>query len=217
MNLSLQNLGAWEREYRAKGTLWRGAGAVDALEEMLSRDARILELGCGNGKTLLHLAAKNYNIFGIDSANAALRLTRRNAREKKLDVNLARCDVISLPFRECIFDAAIANHVLDALLERERKITLAEISRVLRAGGLLFLRVFSTRDMRFALSKKMLEVEKNTFRKRAGIVQHYFEEGELRDLLRELEILKLFVERKTKLFRGKEYIREEIVALARKR
>ncbi len=217
MTSALQNLKAWEREYKIKGALWRGSGAVDALEEQLDKRARILELGCGNGKTLLHLAVKSYDVTGVDAARAALRLVRKNAKEKGIETKLARCDVCALPFRDASFDAAIANHVLDALLERERKVTIAEINRVLKAGGLIFLRVFSVRDMRFVLSVREREIEKNTFRKLTGLIQHYFEENELKELLQEFAALKLFTEQKRKVFHGKDYIREEIVAIARRK
>ena len=67
----------WDAEYRRKGVLWRGEAELpDGLE------GRVLELGCGDGKSMV--AAQELDVIGIAISREGLRLcaARLNARRK---------------------------------------------------------------------------------------------------------------------------------------
>ena len=53
----------WEENYVSRGPLW--GGAVHSLP-VLPDHARILELGCGNGKTLSAMNRSGWDVTGID-------------------------------------------------------------------------------------------------------------------------------------------------------
>ena len=72
------------------------------------RGARVLELGCGDGRLTYHYAAAARTVAGIDLHRDDLRVALidrpADARER---VQFALADAIHLPFRSRCFDLAI--------------------------------------------------------------------------------------------------------------
>lgn len=176
------HLYAWEKEYKAKGKLWRGVG--DSFDfSLLSSGCKVLELGCGDGKTLSSLVSRGFKVTGIDIAPSAVVLAREKVgRNAKLIVG----DVCDLPFAANSFDAVVCVHVLDHLTAKERKIAVKEITRVLKKSGVLFFEGFSKRDFRFA---KGIEVERNTFRRGNNVWYHYFSLVEVKRLFKQFKVI----------------------------
>ena len=166
-----------------KGALWHGRPY--ALPD-LPKGAKVLELGCGNGKNLLEMARRGWDVMGIDVSQEAVRLAKdalaqlgiSEVGSGKSEVLIA--DAATLPFGGSEFDAVFAFHIFDHALENARKRMAVEALRVLKIGGALHFRGFSTGDMRFSADEK--QVERNTFRRESGILYHYFEAPEVEAL-----------------------------------
>jgi SAM-dependent methyltransferase len=93
--------------------------------------ARILEVGCGWGELAAWLARDTgAEVIATDLSPRMVEL----ARSAGLDARVA--DVQELPFEDASFDAVIAAWMLYHVPDLERG--LAEIARVLNAGGVLF-------------------------------------------------------------------------------
>jgi ubiquinone/menaquinone biosynthesis C-methylase UbiE len=161
---------AWDREYRGKGVLWRG---VPDLEFDLDKDDRVLEVGCGNGKTLAVLAQRNVDVVGFDFSRGGLELCKRSGLPR---TELVQGNVLELPFAAECFDAILCHHVLEHLYGEERETAASELTRVLRQGGRLHIQAFSVEDMRCGDGTT---VEPMTFVRGQGIPYHYFTESEL--------------------------------------
>ncbi len=187
------HLYAWEKDYKMRGGLWRGVSVFDF--SFIPTSAKVLELGCGDGKTLSALVANGFNVTGIDVSPSAIKLARKKIGKK---AKLVVGDVCDLPFEKNSFDAVIAVHVLDHLSQKERKIAVAEIKRVLKKNGVIFFQGFSKNDFRFGAGEK---VEKNTFRRKNNVWYHYFSTLDVRRLFYSFEVVELREERveKTRL------------------
>lgn len=197
---------AWGREYAAKGALWRGTARVDF---SVPSGASVLELGCGNGKTLSALANADCAITAIDISKKAVELCARMVHEQGLRcVRVMVADACALPFADASFDVVVAFHVLEHLLEADRTTAIREIRRVLKPGGRVFVRAFSVNDMRFGKGK---EVEPATFRRKSGVVYHYFAEAELDGLFKAFRIKKRSLERRIVRHGGESHIREALL------
>src|SRR5438270_11957189 len=76
--------------------------------DSISRDfrGRLLDAGCGTGGTLAAVRARfpNAELFGVDSAERALQLTR----ERETSAQLQRADVDQLPFADEFFDCVLS-------------------------------------------------------------------------------------------------------------
>ncbi|MFZ3149065.1 MAG: class I SAM-dependent methyltransferase, partial [Methanothrix sp.] len=106
------HLKAWDKDYASRGRLW--GGGVKNLP-VLPEGSSVLELGCGDGKTLSALPV-DWKIVALDISQEALLLARR----LRDDVNLVLADAGRLPLREKSFDAIFAFHVTGHLLATDR-------------------------------------------------------------------------------------------------
>ena len=67
----VSHLKAWDEEYTR--TTWRGPYSIRQMQEYLAPGARILDVGCGNGKLFSPLVRAGYDVFGLDVSGNALR------------------------------------------------------------------------------------------------------------------------------------------------
>lgn len=99
--------------------------------------ARILDYGCGYGRTLAELHRAGYpRVVGTDFS--AVMLQRANHEVPNL--MLVRNDGSTLPIKSESIDAVLLFAVLTCIPgDDDQRIVLAEIERVLRPGGLLYI------------------------------------------------------------------------------
>jgi len=163
----------WDSSYRSKGAMWRGLPLNDVRAD---DGSRVLELGCGNGKTMNAVVGTDLKIVGLDFSMVGLRLCSPDAVEM---AELVQGDARYLPFRDGCFDMVIVHHLLGHLTLLHRLSAVSEIERVLSPGGEVRVLVLSTGDMRFSEGR---EIEANTFLTGSGIATHFFSEAEVREL-----------------------------------
>jgi SAM-dependent methyltransferase len=112
-----------------------------------NHQARILDYGCGYGRTLAELSAAGFqNLVGVDFSKAMLARARvavphpNKLQTNSLLIGLVRNDGIILPFKNDSFDAVLLFAVITCVPDSdEQRILLGETKRVLRPGGLLYL------------------------------------------------------------------------------
>ncbi len=97
------------------------------------KSGSVLELGCGMGH-LLEWLTKRYQVFGCDINPWALAQAQRNVPQGKF---LLLSGDEPYPFSDGCFEIVIAKHVVEHLAHPEQAV--AEMSRVLKPGGLLVL------------------------------------------------------------------------------
>ena len=199
-----EHLRAWEEEYREKGRLWKGAPPP---MPDLPTGSQVLELGCGNGKTFSAILRRPWQATALDISREAIRLCRKQAPSS---ARLLTADACNLPFRDAVFDAVFAFHVMGHLPEQDRRRMASEAARVLRSGGRLFFLGFGRDDMR---SRKGDPVEECTFRRGRGILTHYFTEEEVIGLFEGLRPVSLRTDVRTTRIRGRDYLRSEVTAV----
>lgn len=198
---------AWESDYSTRNALWRGAAKAVPL---LPPKTRVLELGCGNGKTAAGIAIQpGVELHALDISPTAVRICKERiaAVDGKAEVKVA--NGLSLQYPDQYFDVVFAYHYFAHMLNDERAIALKEAIRVLKRGGKLYLKEFGTHDFRLGKGK---EVEPATFKRGFGIITHYFTEAEVRNLSKELSIEYFESERWKVTLRGKIYPREMLHA-----
>jgi len=196
---------AWEEEYRSKGAVW--GGAVHHLP-LVPSGSRVLELGCGNGKTLSALTGRNWDVTAIDFSKRAVTMSRMHTGiQRNGDACVA--DACFLPFARERFDAVFAIHILSHLNRHDRSIAIAQAVRVLKTGGILYFSGFSAEDFRYG---KGTVVEPGSVLRGSGICTHYFNEPEIRDLFSTITIQAITTERWSMHVRGQVFPRAEIHA-----
>lgn len=99
----------------------------------------ILDCGCGYGRLLAELAECGYrNAVGADFSERMLR--QCNILYPDLNLRLVQTDGKTLPFRNHSFDAVLLFTLLTCMpIESEQRGLFAELRRVLRPGGLVYI------------------------------------------------------------------------------
>jgi MPBQ/MSBQ methyltransferase len=203
------NRDCWDADYRSKGSLY---GGTPHQLPPLPAGSRVLELGCGNGKSLSAMIHRSWLLTAIDFSPRAVLLARPVALQG-CGADVAVADGGAIPFRDSSFDAVVACHVLGHGGQHDRGRIARECSRVIRPGGQLWFRDFSTRDFRAGAGREM---EPGTRVRGNGILTHYFTETEVADLFSGLVPVCLQQEEWPLRVRGKDHCRSEIVAVFQK-
>ncbi len=199
------NHDSWEAEYHRRGRLWGGSPPPFP---GLPRSCRVLELGCGDGKTVASLTVGDRRVTAIDiSSHAASLCHKACANKGQADILIA--DSRQTPFRNESFDVAIASHIAGHLFLAERLQLAGEVFRLLIQGGVICFRDFSTHDFRYG---RGVETEPGTFTRKNGIATHYFTEDELRALFAGFTVQSLVQHQWVMRVKGKNFTRAEIVA-----
>ena len=100
---------------------------VDAMVQTLPKDARLLDVGAGEGALVERYRDQGWDIVGADAAYESPHV-------KKADL---RC----LPFEDGSFDTVLCLDVLEHVELLDQSAALGEIARVLRDDGLLLMSV----------------------------------------------------------------------------
>lgn len=97
---------------------------------------RVLEIGCGTGSALRELGGQA-SAVGMDLSGGMLAQARARLEKTESPAALLQGDALRLPFRTGVFDAVFAAFTLELIDTPEIPCILAEVRRVLRAGGRL--------------------------------------------------------------------------------
>ncbi len=101
---------------------------------------RLLDVGCGTGRTLHQLARAHptMRLYGIDLSPAYIKLARRRLADVD-EVALAVDNAEALPFADATFDAATSVYLFHELPRNARRNVVRELARVVKPGGLVVL------------------------------------------------------------------------------
>jgi SAM-dependent methyltransferase len=131
------NIAACERD------LWWFRGQRKILESFLEpfvrirRSRDVLEAGCGTGyQSSQFSAGYGWRMFPIDLEAGGLSFAQAAGVPR-----LTQADIANLPFADAVFDAVVSLDVLVHFPRGSESAAVRELTRVLRRGGLLVIRV----------------------------------------------------------------------------
>lgn len=102
-----------------------------------------LDLGCGLGRHAVYMAKKGFAVTAVDLSEYGIEHTKKWAREEQVPLTACVADMLSLPFEDNTFECAMAYNVIYHTDIPGFQAALAEIYRVLKPGGELFLTLIS--------------------------------------------------------------------------
>ena len=107
---------------------------------------KILELGCGIGANIWYCAREGFKVYGVDGSTSAIEKckARLNLEIPGWNGEVLVGDIVSLPYENNKFDAVIDNEAIAHNSFEDSKKIYAEAARVLKKGGKIFSRTFST-------------------------------------------------------------------------
>jgi cyclopropane fatty-acyl-phospholipid synthase-like methyltransferase len=141
-------MGFFEEAYQGTPPwdIGRSQGEFVRLEESGKISGDVLDVGCGTGENALFLAGRGHDVWGVDSAPAAIEIARRKAEERGLAATFLVKDTLNLHEIGRTFDTVIDSGLFHTLSDPERPCFIRNLSDVLKPGGTYFMLAFSERE-----------------------------------------------------------------------
>lgn len=118
------------------------AALIDELLADLPAEARVLDVGCGDGNRTLTNLVGDADTIGLDFSRRQLELASETAPEARL----LQADMTALPLADGTVDAITAYHAVFHVSRDQHPAVYAEFARVLRPGGRLLMTVGAGRS-----------------------------------------------------------------------
>jgi ubiquinone/menaquinone biosynthesis C-methylase UbiE len=152
------------QSYRPDGGLDAAESAL--VERFLPPGGTVLDLGCGNGRVALALAARGFQVEGLDISPSMIDEARAAAAAAGVDGRFRVGDAVNLPQDENELDAVVFACNGIGHLTRDGKVAcLVELQRVLRPGGVALLSLRTP----YALNRMLLRLLRNVVLPRKGL------------------------------------------------
>lgn len=114
------------------------------LKGHVSDQAKILDVGCGEGRNIFYLLNNGYDVFGVDRDPLAiqyLRMLAKSGNTSEIEAHFQQMDAKKLLFPDHTFDVILSSAVLHFCESHEDfDLKWNEMIRVLKPGGYLFIR-----------------------------------------------------------------------------
>lgn len=132
---------------------------VQLVERGRLKENPVLDVGCGTGENALFLAAKAFEVTGIDVSPTAIQKAKRKAKERKLRATFLAHDALRLSTLGRTFATVIDSGMFHTLDDAERPIFAEELAKALRPGGTYFLACFSEQEPNWGGPRRVTERE----------------------------------------------------------
>lgn len=128
---------------------------LDFLYRLLKRNikgGKILDVGFGDGYLLKKINdSGRYTCYGIDISEKNIRLSRQLFKEEQRNIEIRLGIIEEIPFDTQCFDTVIASEVLEHIPEKNIKLALKEVHRVLKSDGIFLLTVPAYENLKDSL------------------------------------------------------------------
>src|SRR3989338_540774 len=101
---------------------------------------KILDVGCGNGEHMSYFKEKGLDVIGIDFSSSMIEISLKRG------LNVHQMDMEDLKFKDNEFDGIWAVNSLLHIDKNKFPKVIAELSRILKPDGLLYVRVKEGED-----------------------------------------------------------------------
>ncbi len=159
---------------------WRELGYAD-----------LLDLGTGLGRHAIYFKKQGFNVHAMDISDYAVQYLKTWAAKENLLINAEVGNMLSLHYSNQSFDCIFAYHVISHTDTIGLKKTIAEIERVLRPNGEVYLSFCSKESTEF-IENRSNKLDKNTLishdQLEKGMPHFYADLNDIKELLTNFKI-----------------------------
>lgn len=117
---------------------------IAALERQGRFRGPVLDSGCGIGTTAMTLAAKGYEVVGLDLSHDAINKARKASHARGLSARFHTADLSKTTGFEGHFNTVVDGLVFHCLPDEQREGYIRSSAQALKPGGRFFALVFAT-------------------------------------------------------------------------
>lgn len=126
----------------------------------------VLDLGCGVGRNLIPLVKQNFTVTGLDESTTGINKLKDYLHKHNLHAKVQVGQFQRLALADTSFDAVISIQTLNHGYEQDILQGFAELNRVLKTGGLIFLTLpgrIAHGKVRYCLIKTAKKIAEHTY------------------------------------------------------
>ncbi len=128
----------WDEKYRNKKFMaGKKPNAFLRQSIHLLPKGKALDLACGDGTNAVFLAQQGFSVEAVDISLAGLKMARRLAQEKKVNVKFRQADLATFPLPSAHYDLIIVLYFLSRRL-------IPRIRKALKPGGMILFETYTT-------------------------------------------------------------------------
>lgn len=179
-----QNVDNWKKEsgnYMRKTPLPEAVTFLNFLKKNNVK-GKLLDIGCGGGRNSV-VFANDFDVTGIDFSQTAIKLAKMLAEEKKAKADFIVSDILDFELNS--FSAAVDFGCLHHLRKDEQIKYIDNLKKILSKNSYYLLFAFSNQSGKV----RGFDGTKNYYEEK-GHYTHFFDEDEIKDLLKDFKILK---------------------------
>ena len=151
----------WEEAYINQETQFDVATPdrwIATLEKGGKISGKVLDAGCGPGRTTLYLAELGYDVLGVDISANAIQRARQKAVMRGGKAKFLRGNLCEAAGFDGHFDTVIDIGCFHSLPENERSKYAVALHNICSANGVIFMRAFSSGNLNNADWRRDLPV-----------------------------------------------------------
>ena len=150
-----------------------------------------MDLGTGLGRHAIYFSKQGFNVSAVDISDYAIDYLKKWTTRENVTINAKVGDMLCLPYLDQSFDCIFAYHVISHTDSVGIKKIIAEIERVLRPNGEVYLTFCSKESTEFT-EKRFPMIDKNTLISQdeleKGIPHYYADMNDLKELLANFQV-----------------------------
>ena len=133
--------------------------AFEALADAGEIAGPVLDAGCGTGENALFLAARGFEVVGVDAVEAAVEAARRKAVARGLEAESLVHDALALEGLGRRFATVVDSGLFHTFDDRERGRFVKSLAAALTLGGRYYVLCFSEREVRDGGPRRVTQAE----------------------------------------------------------
>ena len=147
--------------YRGKPPwdIGRPQPAFEELAEAGEIFGPVLDVGCGTGENALFLAARGFEVVGVDAVQAAVEAARRKGIARGLPAEFLVHDALALEGLGRRFATVVDSGLFHTFDDRERRRFVKSLAAVLTLGGHYYVLCFSELETRDGGPRRVTQAE----------------------------------------------------------
>ncbi len=166
----------WESEYlnKEKSTFGNPSKEVEDIVPSLKKGARILDVGCGDGRHSLYLASLGFQVDAFDISINAIEKLNYLKKCSNFNINTYVCDVLDFNF-EYKYDLIIIHGVLQFIEKEKQPIIIELLKKQTNINGYHIVALFTDEE---PIPEDLKEIMVGVFKN--GEIKDYYNDWEIK-------------------------------------